>query len=64
MLGFALLILSHLSYISHENEIISTELFHFHRIFKKNRGGEGGRASPLDPSGSVTATAPRGREPK
>ena len=39
--GFPLLILSHFSQISHENEIIwshETKLFHFHRIFKKWRG--------------------------
>ena len=36
-MGFALLILSQFSKISHENE---TKLFHFHRIFK-NGGGEG-----------------------
>ena len=40
--GFALLILSHFSYISHENKIIwsETKLFHFHGIFQ-NGGGEG-----------------------
>ena len=40
--GFALLILSHFSEISHVNEIIwsQTKLFHFHEIFKN--GGRGG----------------------
>ena len=46
--GFALLILSHFSYIF----LIETKLFHFHRIFKN--GGQGGGSSehpepPLDP---------------
>ena len=50
--GFVLMILSHFSSISHENET-ETKLFHFHRIFVY-RGGEGGSSEPskppLDPS--------------
>ena len=46
---FALLILSHVSKISHENEkkigLTETKLFHFHRIFK-NGGGKGGSSEP------------------
>ena len=47
--GLALLILSHLSLISHENEIIwshsETILFHFHWIFNSREPPE----PPLDP---------------
>ena len=43
--GVPLLILSHLSLISHENE---TKLFHFHRIFR-NGGMEGGSIEPPRP---------------
>ena len=32
--GLAMLILSHFSSISHENEIIWSHWYHFHRIFK------------------------------
>ena len=46
--AFALLILSHFSKISHENEIIWSKLFHFHRIFK-NRGQGGGSREPPEP---------------
>ena len=50
--GFAFLILSHISEISHEYEIIGltdTKLFHFHRIFKTGGGGGGGSCEPCEP---------------
>ena len=43
--GFALLTLSHFSYIAHENEIIWSHLdqiISFHGIFKTGGGGGGG----------------------
>ena len=51
--GFALPILSHFSYISHEYET-EIKLFHLHRIFKNGGGGGGGGGGgssepPLDP---------------
>ena len=53
MWGFALLILSNVSLISHENEIFGlteTKLFDFNRILKKQKG----RVSSRAPSGSAT----------
>ena len=35
--------------ISHENEITETKLFHFHRIFKRGWGGEGGSSEISEP---------------
>ena len=50
--GCALLILSHFSEISYENEIIETNILHFHRISKDGGGGGGvggGRGFELTP---------------
>ena len=52
--GLTLLILSHFSLITHENEII-WKLFHFHGIFKKVGGGGGNGGFEGTPSGSPTA---------
>ena len=56
---FALLILSHFSKISHENEMIETKLFHFHRIFKNGGQGGGFKRTPWTPSGSPTDNGSR-----
>ena len=46
----ALLILSHFYYISHENEIIWSKLFHFHRMFENGGGGtQHAQANTLNP---------------
>ena len=56
--GFALLVLSHFSKLSHENEIIWVSLRPNYLIFIgyfKTGAGRGVQANPLSPSGSATA---------